>query len=458
MSKSEVVVLAGGKGVRMNSSRPKSMQEIGGIPMLRHILSCVQNSGFDVIHVIYGTHHPEIKKLFPEFTINWVPQSAPLGTGHALLQAVPYLGDDSTVCVLYGDNPFIQSGTVRKLMECAGGVKLALLTFFLDNPGGYGRIVRDENNQLVNIVEEKDATEEQRKIREVNAGPMAAPSRLLKGWVKQLDSNNAQKEYYLTDIVGMAVADGINIATCHPLDNTEAAGANDRIEQSELERKYQLKSAKELMEQGVEIVDPGRFDIRGSCIAGKDCRIDVNVVLEGKVVLGDNVYIGPNNVIRDTELKSNVSVLPNCVIDGAVVESGSTIGPFSRIRSGSHVGENSKVGSFVEVNRSSLGKKTKVSHLAYIGDATLGDEVNVGAGSITCNYDGVNKNKTNIGDRVFIGSNSSLVAPIEVGDDAVIGAGSTVSEDIESNELVIERAKIAKKSAARFKESRKTKS
>lgn len=435
----------------MHSGKPKVLQQIGGRPMLHYVLECAQHVGFDTTHVVYGTCYPELQSRFPHDSIQWVEQSEPLGTGHALMQAMPHIDEDSTVCVLYGDNPFIQPDTIARLLEPANRGQLGLLTFFPDDPTGYGRILRNDRNRLVDVVEEKDATEEQRTIREVNAGSLTSPAKFLRRWLKQLKNNNAQKEYYLTDVIRMAVQDGVPVTTCHPSRVMEAVGANSRMEQAELERAFQLNNARELMEKGVEIVDPARFDLRGNCEAGKDCRIDVNVVLEGEVILHDNVEIGANCVIRDSQFKDNVKILPNCVIEDAVVEAGSVLGPFSRVRPGTKIGEDCKVGNFVEVNRSSLGNRTKANHLAYIGDADIGDEVNVGAGSITCNYDGKNKHKTRIGDRVFVGSNASLVAPIEVGDDAMIGAGSTVSEDVDQEQLVVERGRIVKTRASRVR-------
>lgn len=435
----------------MHSDKPKVLQNIGGQPMLHYVLECAQHVGFDTTHVVYGTCFPEIPGRFPDDSIHWVEQCEPLGTGHAVMQAMPHIDKDSIVCILYGDNPFIQPDTITRLLEPASKGQLGLLTFFPEDPTGYGRILRDDHNRLVNVVEEMDATREQRTVREVNAGNLTAPTKFLRRWLKQLKNDNAQNEYYLTDVVRMAVQDGVPIATCHPSGVMEAAGANNRIEQAELERAFQLNNAKELMEKGVEIVDPARFDLRGNCEAGKDCRIDVNVVLEGEVVLHDNVEIGANCVIRDSQFKDNVKILPNCVIEDAVVEAGSVLGPFSRIRPGTKIGENCKVGNFVEINRSSLGHRTKASHLAYIGDANIGDKVNVGAGSITCNYDGKNKHKTRIGDRAFVGSNASLVAPIEVGDDAMVGAGSTVSEDVDAGQLVVERGRTVKTRASRVR-------
>ena len=435
----------------MHSGKPKVLQQIGGRPMLHYVLECAQHVGFDKTHVVYGSCYPELQSKFPHDSIHWVEQSEPLGTGHALMQAMPHVDEDSIVCVLYGDNPFVQPDTIARLLEPANRGQLSLLTFFPDDPTGYGRILRDDRNRLVDVVEEKDATEEQRTIREVNAGNLTSPAKFLRRWLKQLKNNNAQKEYYLTDVIRMAVQDGVPVTTCHPSRVMEAVGANNRMEQAELERAFQLNNAKKLMEKGVEIVDPARFDLRGNCEAGKDCRIDVNVVLEGEVILHDNVEIGANCVIRDSQFKDNVKILPNCVIEDAVVEAGGVLGPFSRIRPGTKIGEDCKVGNFVEVNRSSLGNRTKANHLAYIGDADIGDEVNVGAGSITCNYDGKNKHKTRIGDRVFVGSNASLVAPIEVGDDAMVGAGSTVSEDIDQEQLVVERGRIVKTRASRVR-------
>ena len=442
MIRSEAIILAGGQGVRMRSRRPKTLQELGGQPMIQSIVNTVRQAGFDRIHIVYGEGGDAIAQYIPDEDINWVLQSAPLGTGHAVLQAAPHLDPDSTVCVLYGDIPLIESQTTKQLVELANSHTLALLTVALDNPTGYGRIKRDSNDRLIRIVEEKDATVKEREITEVNAGPIAAQSQSLTRWLNLLDNNNSQNEYYLTDIISHAVAEGVVVASCQATSAHETAGVNSRMEQAHLERELQLKNAQQLMLAGVQIADPARFDLRGECRAGSDCRIDVNVILEGEVTLADGVQIGANNVVRDSHLGAGVEIRPNCTIEGAKIGAGCTIGPFARIRPGTVIGNNSRVGNYVEVKASVIGDETKINHLAYIGDAKIGHHVNIGAGVITCNYDGKNKHATVIGDHVFVGSNSSLVAPLEIADHARIGAGSTITKNVNSGDLVVERAKV----------------
>lgn len=442
MTNSEAIILAGGQGVRMRSNRPKTLQELGGQPLIRYIVDTAKNVGFRRIHVVHGDGGSEIQQQVPDDDINWIFQSAPLGTGHAVLQAIPHLDPDSIACILYGDNPLIEPGTALNLLKLAATHTLALLTIDLVNPTGYGRIKRTRDGALERIIEEKDATISERTITEVNAGPMAVRSRSLARWVNLLDNNNSQQEFYLTDIISHAVTEGIAVATCLAPNPTEVAGVNSRVEQARLERELQLKQSEQLMLDGVQIIDPARFDLRGQCTAGKDCRIDINVILEGEVILADDVKIDANNVIRNTTLGSGVTIRPNCTIDGAEIGDGCTIGPFARIRPGTIIGKNSNVGNYVEIKASDIGDSTKINHLAYVGDAQIGNHVNIGAGVITCNYDGTKKHRTIIGDHVFVGSNSALVAPLEIGDNARIGAGSTITKDVDSGELVVERAKV----------------
>ena len=426
--------------MRMHSDKPKSLQQIGGKPMLHYIVDCARNVGFDRIHVVYGTNGQDIPKMFAQEDINWVLQAEALGTGHAALQAIPHVMSSSVVCILYGDNPFIDPKTISRLTELAKGNSLALLTTELKDPTGYGRIRRNDDGKLQKIVEHKDADENERKITEVNVGPLAAPARLLKEWLTRLDNRNNQREFYLPDIVDFAVSDGIKVSTGETLHRSESSGVNNRFDQAQLERIIQLNRAKDLMHSGVQIADPARFDLRGECRAGKDCQIDVNVVLEGNVNLENNVVIEANNVIRNSNLGDGVTILPNCVIEGAKIEEGCTIGPYARIRPGTKIGRNCKVGNFVEIKNSEIGEGSKVNHLAYIGDSEIGKNVNFGAGSITCNYDGQNKHRTRVGDDVFIGSNVSLVAPLEIGSKAVIGAGSTITKDVEPGQAAVERS------------------
>ena len=409
--------------------------------MLQYILSGAKSINPDRIHVVYGRNGEQILERFAQENVNWCLQSESLGTGHATQQAISHVDKNAIVCVLYGDNPFVSAETISKLVELASTGQLALLTAELEDPTGYGRIKRDSDGTLERIIEDRDASESEHNIREINAGPLAVPALLLTGWLAKLKNDNKQQEYYLTDIVDFAVADGITVTTTQPSQENEIAGVNSRIEQARLERKMQMKNAESLLSHGVEIVDPARFDLRGKCESGKDCRIDINVILEGVVRLGDNVTIEANNVIKNTVLGAGVTILPNCAIDGAQIESGCTIGPFARIRPGTVVGRNCRVGNYVEIKNSTLGEGTKVNHLAYVGDSDVGQNVNIGAGTITCNYDGKRKHRTVIGNNAFIGSNASLVAPLEIGAGAVIGAGSTITKDVDSDYLAVERSK-----------------
>ena len=425
----------------MRSNRPKTLQELGGQPMIRHIVNCARSAGFDRIHIVHGEDGLEIKRHVPDSDINWVLQSEPLGTGHAAQQAIAHVDADSTVCILYGDIPLIKPRTLKALVEMAYPHSLALLTVELEKPTGYGRIKRDEYDLITKIVEQKDATREEQKISEVNAGPLATRARPLARWLSMLDNDNLQNEYYLTGIVEIAVAHFVGIATVRASNPDETAGVNSRADQARLERILQMKQAENLMQTGVQIVDPSRFDLRGECNAGKDCRIDVNVIIEGSVELEDDVNIESNNIIRDSTLGSGVTIHPHCVIEGARIEAGCKIGPFARLRPGTVIGKNSKVGNYVEIKSSTIGENSKINHHAYVGNAEVGSNVNIGAGVITCNYDGRKKHTTIIGDNVFVGANSSLIAPLEIQTDAKIGAGSAISKNVNRGELVVERSK-----------------
>ena len=442
MTSTEVIILAGGQGVRMHSNRPKSLQELGGQPMIRYIVNCVNHTGVDKIHIVHGENGHQIQESIPDSHINWVLQSAPLGTGHAVQQAIPHIDEESTVCILYGDTPLIQADTVNRLIELANTHSLSVLTVNLDNPTGYGRIKRDEDGVLQQIVEEKDTTPEERQIREVNAGPLAVKAKSLARWLKLLDNNNIQSEYYLTDIIKHAVAEGVVVASCQADDLLETVGVNHRMDQARLERALQMRKAEQLMKEGVHVVDPARFDLRGNCTAGKDCHIDANVLLEGDVTLDDSVSIASNCVIRDSKLGPGVEIKPFSSVEGAEIGEGCTVGPFARIRPGTVIGKNSRIGNYVEIKASIIGEETKISHLAYIGDAQIGNHVNIGAGVITCNFDGKLKHPTYIGDHAFIGSNSALIAPLEVQEYAFVGAGSTISSNVNSGELVVERGEV----------------
>ena len=363
-----------------------------------------------------------------------------LGTGHAVQQAMPYIDDNSISLVLYGDVPLIENSTLNNLITQAQQSGVALLSVVLNNPTGYGRIIR-QNNQIQAIVEQKDANKEQLVICEVNTGIMAINSKLLKTYLNGLDSNNAQGELYLTDIIEMAVNDEKIVASVITNNEFEVAGVNDKVQLAELERTLQQIQATKFMQQGLMLKDPGRFDCRGSLNFGQDCEIDVNVVIEGEVTLGDNTTIAPNCIIKNTVIGSSVSILPNSVIEDAVIGNGASIGPFARIRPEANIGENAKIGNFVEVKRSTIGKGSKVSHLSYVGDTTMGDDVNIGAGVITCNYDGANKHQTTIEDGAFVGSDTQLIAPVTIGKNATIGAGSTITKDVPGAQLSLSRSK-----------------
>ena len=433
------IILAAGKGTRMNSSKPKVLQTLADKTLLGHVLTQAQQL-CSTVHVVYGFGGDQVRNTINDDAINWVEQAQQLGTGHAVQQAMPHINDDSISLVLYGDVPLIERDTLGDLVTQAQQNGVALLSVILDNPTGYGRIIR-HNNQIQAIVEQKDATAEQLEICEVNTGIMAVNSGLLKTYLNGLDSNNAQGELYLTDIIAMAVNDGKAIASVITDNEFEVAGVNDKVQLAELERTFQQNQATQLMQQGLMLKDPARFDCRGGLSFGQDCEIDVNVVIEGEVTLGDNTSIAPNCIIKNTAIGNNVSILPNSVIEDAIIGDGVSIGPFARIRPQANIGENAKIGNFVEVKKSTIGKGSKVSHLSYVGDTTMGAEVNIGAGVITCNYDGANKHQTTIEDGAFVGSDTQLIAPVTIGKNATIGAGSTITKDVPEDQLGLSRSK-----------------
>jgi bifunctional UDP-N-acetylglucosamine pyrophosphorylase / glucosamine-1-phosphate N-acetyltransferase len=445
----DVVIMAAGKGTRMKSARPKVLHTLAGMPLLQHVLHTAAGLGAQRLITITGHGADQVESAMraalPAAPLAFVRQEPQLGTGHAVQQAVPALGaDDGTTLILNGDVPLVRADTAQALVAACSGKQLALLTVMLDDPSGYGRIVR-EGDAVRAIVEHKDATPAQRQIREGYTGMMAVPTGALKRWLSQLRNDNAQKEYYLTDIVAMAVADGVPVVATLAHDETEVLGVNSPLQLAELERRLQRIRAESLMEAGVRLADPARFDLRGTLACGQDVEIDVNCVFEGAVTLGDNVRIGANCVIRNATIAAHAVIHPFTCIDGesqgAVVGEGALVGPFARLRPGAQLGPEVHIGNFVEVKNSTLARGAKANHLAYLGDATVGERVNYGAGSITANYDGASKHRTVIGNDVHVGSNCVLVAPVTLGDGATIGGGSTISKDAPAGQLTVARAK-----------------
>ena len=438
--KLRIVILAAGQGTRMRSVVPKVLHLLGGKPLLAHVIDAARQLKPESIHVVYGHGGDQVREALAEAPVEWVEQAEQLGTGHAVDQVMPLIGDDGVVLVLYGDVPLITPATLMRMVEQAGRDTLAVLTAKLDNPFGYGRIVRGANGKLVDIVEQKDASEEQLRVSEVNTGFLAVPAVLLRDWLTRLDNRNAQGEYYLTDIVAMAVDDSVDVDSIRAGNIDEILGVNDRVQLAHLERVYQRRQAEALMRSGVTLADPARFDLRGELAAGNDSFIDINVVFEGRVTLGARVRIGPNCIIRNASLGDDVEVLANSVIDDAAIGHACRIGPFARIRPETELGEGVHVGNFVELKKSRVAAGSKINHLSYIGDTHMGSGVNVGAGTITCNYDGANKHLTEIGNDVFIGSDTQLVAPVKVGDGATIGAGTTITRDVPPDRLTLSRS------------------
>jgi len=434
-----IIILAAGQGTRMYSELPKVLHQLAGKSLLEHVhhtASMLETRG---IHVIYGYGGDQLIEEHSHLDVDWVEQKEQLGTGHAVKQALPNIPDKDLVLVLYGDVPLITNETLTDLVNAAEETTFSLLTTFVEDPRGYGRIVRNGNDEVSRIVEDKDASNDEKRISEINTGMMVVNGKALKQWVEKLEDNNAQGELYLTDIIEMAVNDGIKVNAVQPYSEVEIRGVNDRAQLAELERYYQLIQAHQLMRRGITIMDPGRFDLRGDLEIDSDCYIDINVILEGRLKIGSGVRIGANCIIKDTVIDDGVEILPNSVIENAVIGKACRIGPFARIRPETVLNENVHIGNFVEIKKSVVGSGSKVNHLSYIGDSEVGTNTNIGAGVITCNYDGANKHKTIIGDNVFIGSDVQLVAPVSVSSGATIAAGTTITKDVAENELALSR-------------------
>ncbi|MFT4937739.1 MAG: bifunctional UDP-N-acetylglucosamine pyrophosphorylase/glucosamine-1-phosphate N-acetyltransferase [Paraglaciecola sp.] len=435
-----VVILAAGKGTRMKSTLPKVLHPIGAKPMVQRIIDTVNQLGASSINLIYGHGGEQLKNALQHNNLNWCLQAQQLGTGHAVQQALPNIKDDEDVLILVGDAPLIKQSTLEQLLAVKQQADLALLTVHMDDPSGMGRIIR-QGEQVKAIVEHKDATEQQRQITEINTGMMIMGGKDLKRWLNNLNSDNSQGEFYLTDVIEMAAQEGKVIKAAHPTSAVEVEGINNRRQLAAIERAFQLEQAEELMMQGVSLLDPRRFDLRGDLVIGQDIVIDVNVVIEGTVSIGSNVKIGPNCILKDCQIDDGAVIEANSILEQAIIGANCTVGPFARLRPGTVMHEGAKVGNFVEMKKTILGKGSKASHLTYLGDTEVGVGANIGAGTITCNYDGVNKFKTIIGDGAFIGSNSSIVAPASIGANATVGAGSVITKAIADNELAIARSR-----------------
>lgn len=435
-----VVILAAGKGTRMKSNLPKVIHPLAGKPLLRHVVDTAAKLSPRKTVIVYGHGGEQVQESLNSCDVSWVEQTELLGTGDAVARAMPDIPDEDIALILYGDVPLIKKETLMRLLLACEGGNVGLLTVEMQNPSGYGRIVRSsEDNSVLRIVEEKDASAVEKCITEVNTGLLCASRQQLNEWLSRLNNNNAQGEYYLTDIIEMAVKDGRKVNAVSPESEHEVSGVNDRAQLAELERVYQQDHAHRFMKEGLYLIDPNRFDIRGSLEFGIDCSIDINCIIEGNVKLGDNVNIGANCIIKDAEIGDNTSIAANSVIDSATVGCSCKIGPFARLRPDAALHDEVHIGNFVEVKKSVIGNGSKANHLAYIGDAEIGKKSNIGAGTITCNYDGVNKSKTIIGDNVFIGSDTQLVAPVTVEDGATVAAGATITKTVPAGSLAITR-------------------
>ena len=444
-----VIILAAGKGTRMRSTLPKVLQPLAGRPLLKHVIETAKKLNAKNIITIFGHGGPLVQQAFSEENVQWVEQAEQLGTGHAVKMTLPVLPQDGVSLILSGDVPCVTQDTLQRLLDASTQTGIGIVTLTVDDATGYGRIVR-KNGQIQAIVEHKDANDEQRQIKEFNTGIYCVNNAKLHQWLPQLSNENAQGEYYLTDIIAMAIADGLDVASVEPTLAFEVEGVNDRIQLAALEREFQQDQAKKLMQQGVHLIDPSRFDLRGHLTVGQDVRIDINVIIEGDCELGDHVEIGAGCIIKNTKIAAGTKVQPYSIFDNAVVGEDAKIGPFARLRPGAKLANDVHIGNFVEVKNSSIGIGSKANHFSYLGDAEIGAGSNIGAGTITCNYDGANKFKTIIGDAAFIGSNSSLVAPVHIGHGATVGAGSVITRDVAENSLAFERSKqVAKENYQR---------
>lgn len=423
----------------MRSDIPKVLHKLAGKSLLEHVYNAASLLDYREIFIVYGYGGDKVKQEFPHFEATWIEQPEQLGTGHAVEQVLHEIPDNDLVMILYGDIPLITSDTLQQLLNAGKESGFGLLTSYLDDPTGYGRIIRNEIGDVERIVEEKDVVDDERSVCEVNTGMMVISGDSLKRWVNSLDNKNAQREFYLTDIIEIAVHEGVTINTINPDSPVEVKGINNRAQLAEIERYYQLIQAHQLMRKGVTIIDPSRFDLRGDLEFGRDILIDINVLLEGRLKIGNNVSLGANCCIKDSIIDDNVEILPNCVIENAIIGKECRIGPFSHIRPETVLDDGVNIGNFVELKKSEIGKGSKINHLSYIGDSEIGNQVNVGAGTITCNYDGANKHKTVIEDNVFIGSDTQLIAPVKIGAGATIAAGTTITKDVENNVLAISR-------------------
>ena len=436
-----VIILAAGAGQRMRSNVPKVLHKLAGVTLIERVLQRVQELEPEKVFVVYGHQGEEVRAHLKEHPVNWVLQAEQLGTGHAVKQVLPYLQDSSLALILFADVPLISSVTLNSLLESTPKNGIGLLVAEVENPFGLGRIIRNKAGDILAIVEERDATPEQRKITEIFTGTMTAPVKKLRGWLDKLDNNNAQGEYYLTDVPSLAIAEGFRVTRVPAATNEEVQGINTKTQLAHLERYYQRAMADRLLEEGTTLMDPARFDVRGELVVGHDVSFDVNVICEGKVKIGNNCQIGANTILRNAVIADNVIVKEHCIIEDSLIGNDCIVGPFARLRPGTQMETGARVGNFVEVKKSQIGEESKVNHLSYIGDTQIGKRVNIGAGTITCNYDGVNKHQTVIGDDCFIGSGTELVAPVIVGNGATVGAGSTITKDVAPGKLSLSRPK-----------------